>query len=516
MRKYLFIIAFTAIGLYGLLFFVIPSTTTFLAAGIGILAALLFLLMAVAQNNNLKINKNRLIRTFPLSTIFFTITIIFTLVIILRTDFSLLVLLVMLSLAFNFFYSFLNIPLALYHKYREIQLAQRPVIRFPSLSIIVPAYNEAKCIAGTIETLLETNYPNKEIIVIDDGSTDSTYEVAQSYLNKGIKLMRRPNGGKAAALNQALRFSRGEIIVCVDADSMIARNALIELVRKFEDPNVVGVAGNIKVLNRNKLLTACQALEYIFDINISRRGLDVFGAVTVIPGCLGAFRADVLRSCAGWDPDTVVEDFDTTIKLFKAGAIKKENRNIGNTADDRNRGNDKKWLKEGKIVQASSEAIGYTEAPQNLGDLWKQRLRWYRGNYQTLFKHRDAFRNSRFGTLYAIGFPYILISLILIPLSMLAIVTTTIMAILDGYLAQILTIFIIFNLLQFMISILAIKLDGEDIRLAFLSPFFVVGYKHFLDIVKMKAAFDVLTKKQIGWDKLNRVGLYNKQKILLK
>jgi cellulose synthase/poly-beta-1,6-N-acetylglucosamine synthase-like glycosyltransferase len=292
---------------------------------------------------------------------------------------------------------------------------------------------------------------------------------------------------------------------------MVSRTALVELVRRFEDPTVVAVAGNVKVLNRNKLLAQCQALEYVFDINISRRGLDIFGAVIVVPGCLGAFRAEAIRSSGGWDVETIVEDFDTTIKVFKGGAFDVSNPLAPINLQEPDFQAAAKGMKVGKVVQASSAAVVYTEAPETLGDLWKQRLRWYRGNFQTLLKHKDAFGNPRFGALYSLGFPYVLISMIFIPISMLAIVITAILAILAGDVIPILLIFGVFTLLQFVVSLLAIQLDDEDLKLSLYSPFFVIGYKHFLDIVKLKAGFDVLTKRRMRWDKLQRIGLYRKE-----
>ena len=508
MKKSITITAILSLALYGLLFVVSPDRTTLLAAAAGIVAALLFMIIALVEVKSPAAHKIPWIYFLPLSLIFLAIPVFFGVVLFTKGTFSVLLLIIMVSLAFSFFYNFLNIPLAVYHKYNECKQAKKPLNYFPSVSIIVPAYNEEKCIAGTLETLLDAYYPDKEIIVVDDGSTDRTYEVARAYVDKGIKLVRRPNGGKAAALNHGLQFVTGEIMVCVDADSMVGRTSLVELVRKFEDPSVVAVAGNIKVLNRNKFLAACQALEYIFDINIARRGLDTFGAVIVVPGCLGAFRTEALRNSAGWDTETVVEDFDTTIKIFKGGAfdestkVRRQDPDVQATT---------KGLKSGKVVQASSAAVGYTEAPETLGDLWKQRQRWYRGNFQTLFKHRDAFVNSRYGALYSLSFPYIVISMLFIPLSMIAVIVTAVWALMDGYVLQLLMIFGVFAILQIIVSILAIELDDEDLKLAWYAPFFVIGYKHLLDAIKMKAFFDVLTKQKMGWDKLDRIGLYPKE-----
>jgi cellulose synthase/poly-beta-1,6-N-acetylglucosamine synthase-like glycosyltransferase len=508
MKKSIIITAILSLALYGLIFLVSPDRTTLLAAAAGIVASLIFIAIAILEIKAPANHRMPWIYFLPLSIIFIAIPVFFAIVLFNKGAFSVLLLIVMVSLAFSFFYNFLNIPLALYHKYQESQQAKKPLTYFPPISIIVPAFNEEKCIAGTLETLLEAYYPDKEIIVVDDGSTDRTYEIALSYSDRGVKVISRPNGGKAAALNHGLQFASGEIMVCVDADSMVGRTSLAEMMRKFEDPDVVAVAGNIKVLNRNTFLSACQALEYIFDINIARRGLDTFGAVIVVPGCLGAFRTEALKNSAGWDTETVVEDFDTTIKIFKGGAF---DQYTHTSTQDPDMQATTKGLKAGKVVQASSAAVGYTEAPENLSDLWKQRQRWYRGNFQTLFKHRDAFINSRYGALYSLSFPYIVISMMFIPLSMIAVFVTAVMAIMDGYILQLLMIFGVFTILQLIISILAIELDDEDLKLAWYAPFFVIGYKHLLDFIKMKAFIDVITRQKMGWDKLERIGLYPKE-----
>jgi len=331
----------------------------------------------------------------------------------------------------------------------------------------------------TLEAVLEASYPDKEIIVIDDGSTDRTYQVALSFDHRGVKVVHRPNGGKAAALNYGLLFARGEVIVFVDADSLVCKNTLVELIKGFRDPEVAAVAGNIKVLNRKNFLTNCQALEYIVGINIFRRALAVFGSITVVPGALGAYRRQVLSGSGFYDPDTLVEDFDTTLKALKAG----------------------------KVVQVSSAAVSYTEAPETLGDLVKQRLRWYRGNFQALWKHHDAALNPRFGFLQKLSYPYMVISMIFMPLAGLVVIASAVLTLLAEAGMWLPHTFLFFLALQFLLSILAIQLDEEDMRLALFAPFFLVGYKHFSDFLMIKSLFDVLLRRQMKWEQVKRIGL---------
>lgn len=323
----------------------------------------------------------------------------------------------------------------------------------------MPAYNEEKCIERTIESLLEVRYPNKEIIVVDDGSTDKTYELAVRYVSKGVKVVRRSNGGKSAALNYGMLFARGEIIVTVDADSLIGRNALVEVAKWFQDPTITAVCGNVKVLNRTNFLTKCQALEYITDINVAKRAFSILGSTMVVPGVFGAFRRSVLEGTGFYDPDTVTEDFDTTLKALKSGGV----------------------------VQTTSSAIAYTEAPESLIDYYKQRLRWYKGTFQVLIKHRDVLINPTFGSLSIIGYPYILLSMVFVPVCGFVALISGILACVLGATLEFLQMLGLFISLETVFSILAIQLDNEDLKLSLYAPFFVIGYRHLRDLIRLKS-----------------------------
>jgi cellulose synthase/poly-beta-1,6-N-acetylglucosamine synthase-like glycosyltransferase len=257
----------------------------------------------------------------------------------------------------------------------------------------------------------------------------------------------------------------------------------MKMVKRFRDPKVAAVCGNIKVLNRVNWLTRCQALEYVTSINIFRRALDVFGAVTVVPGALGAFRRSVLGAGGLYDRDTLTEDFDMTVKTLKSGSI----------------------------VQASSYAVAYTEAPQTLKDLYKQRMRWYRGNFQTIFKHRDAFTNPRYGFLQRLGFPFILVSMGFVPFAGMVVWASAAIAILNGAYTYIASMLLLFITLQTLLSLLAIEIDEEDPRLVAYAPFFVVGYKHLIDAFTIKALFDILLKRRVKWTRAERIGQIGKR-----
>jgi len=457
-----------------------PSQQTYLSFGLGTGIALVILVNFVASASTKKKYIERAALWVPvlsLSSFFILLPIVFAAALEFWGVFSVTTWVLLISLTLTMYYNFLNVPLAIYQKQRELKQFDAPGY-FPSLTVLIPAYNEEKVLGRTIETVLEASYPDKEIIVVDDGSKDQTCRIAMSYSNRGVKVIHRPNGGKATALNHGLLFARGEIIVIVDADSQICKNTLIELVKPFRNPEVAAVAGNIKVLNRRNLLTNCQALEYVASINIYRRALDVFGSVTVVPGALGAYRREAMQSSGFYDSDTLVEDFDVTVKALKTGLI----------------------------VQASTSAVSYTEAPLALKDFFKQRLRWYRGNFQAMWKHRDAIFNPRYGFLQRLSFPHMVISMIFLPLAGLVNIVASVQMVIDGEGFILLPAFGFFCFLQLLLSIMAIQLDGEDKKLALYSPLLILGYKQICDFVMLKSFIDVLTRKKLKWTSAQRVG----------
>jgi cellulose synthase/poly-beta-1,6-N-acetylglucosamine synthase-like glycosyltransferase len=466
----------------------IPSTQTYLSFGLGIGLALIILIHFVVSAST---KKERLARTafwmpvLSLSCLFILLPIVFGAALHFWGAFSISTWILLISLTMTMYYNFLNVPLAIFQKLQEIRRSKASGY-FPSVTVLIPAFNEEKVIRRTIESVLEASYPDKEIIVVDDGSGDLTYRIAQGFADRGVQVIHRPNGGKATALNHGLLFARGEIIVIVDADSQITKNTLVELVKPFRDPDVAAVAGNIKVLNRVNLLTRCQALEYIASINIYRRALDVFGSVTVVPGALGAYRREVLAGGGFYDPDTLVEDFDVTLKALKSG----------------------------RIIQASTTAISYTEAPVTVKDLFKQRIRWYRGNFQALWKHRDAVYNSRYGFLQKLSFPHIAISMIFLPVAGLVNVVSSIMIAVEGKGLVLLPTFLFFCFLQFLLCVMALQMDDEDRKLALYSPLLILFYKQFCDFIMLKSLFDVLFRKKLKWTSAKRVGAEVSRKAL--
>jgi len=352
---------------------------------------------------------------------------------------------------------------------------------FPSMSVLIPAYNEEKVIAKTIEGLLITDYPGKlEIIVIDDGSKDSTLQIARRFERKGVKVLHKENGGKATALNFGFTMSKGEIIVIVDADTITGRHSLKQIMKGFySKTNVQAVAGNIRIRNANNWITKCQSLEYISGIQVVRRSFDLHGAITIIPGALGAITRSAMNSVGVYHSDTIVEDFDITIKC----------------------------LKNGPIAQGHTEAVAYTEAPVTISDFNKQRKRWARGNIQVIRRHVDCLTNSRYGYLQRLAFPYLVIGMFLMPaIGFIAIGNAIALSLMgDGY--WVLQIAMVFFFLHMMLSWLALRIDDADMKLMWYAPFLVFGFKQITDFILIKAIFEEIRGKKATWTSANRVGI---------
>jgi peptidoglycan-N-acetylglucosamine deacetylase len=262
----------------------------------------------------------------------------------------------------------------------------------PAVAVLIPAYNEEKVIERTVRAVLASDYPGLHVIVIDDGSSDNTLKVARrAFVDEEasgrVLILTKPNSGKAEALNFGLEHLRDqEIFVGIDADTVIARNAISRLVPHFLNPKVGAVAGNAKVGNRVNLWTRWQALEYITSQNFERRALNVLGAVSVVPGAIGAWRTSAVREAGGYHTDTVAEDADLTMAL----------------------------LRNGYQVEYEDLALAYTEAPINANGLMRQRFRWSFGILQSVWKHRAVF--ARKGALGWVALPNIVIFQILLPL----------------------------------------------------------------------------------------------------
>ncbi|MDB5202031.1 MAG: glycosyltransferase [Ferruginibacter sp.] len=263
----------------------------------------------------------------------------------------------------------------------------------PAVSVIVPAYNEELNSIRTIESLLQQDYPNLEVIYVDDGSSDNSYRIVKDHYGQhpSVKVLTKTNGGKATALNYGINFSDNEFIVCIDADTQLKKDAVTELMKKFAPlspgAEVGAVAGNVKVGNEVNMITRWQSIEYITSQNFDRRAFDLLNCITVVPGAIGAFRKKAVVEAGGFTSDTLAEDCDLTMRLHRCGY---------------------------RIVNCTT-AISYTEAPETMKQFLKQRFRWSFGVLQSFWKHRDALLNPRYKNFGLIAMPNILIFQVILP-----------------------------------------------------------------------------------------------------
>ncbi|HEX3593507.1 MAG TPA: bifunctional polysaccharide deacetylase/glycosyltransferase family 2 protein, partial [Polyangiaceae bacterium] len=347
----------------------------------------------------------------------------------------------------------------------------------PLVSIIVPAYNEGKVIGTTLRSLLATAYKNFEILVIDDGSTDDTAEVVEAMAaqHPAIRLIRQTNGGKSKAANHALTQARGDIVVAVDADTLVAPEAIPKMIAHFASPDVTAVCGNIAVGNVNGIFTAFQAIEYVTSQNFDRRAYSVLNCISVVPGALGAWRREAVIAAGGYSEETLTEDADLTLAILRNG---------------------------GRVVY-EPEAHGMTEAPESLGALLKQRFRWTYGTYQCLWKHRSGFFK---GTLGWVGLPNMVIFQVLFPLvspigdfiMVLSIWRGDWQAFLAGYVA--------FLVMDICGSLLAFTLDHKPLKWLPLLLVQRFTYRQIMYYVCFKAMIAAVKGARHGWRKLDRTG----------
>jgi peptidoglycan-N-acetylglucosamine deacetylase len=367
------------------------------------------------------------------------------------------------------------------HHTRHRWIHPRQLAHLPLTSVIVPCFNEGKTLDNCIRSLLNQTYDNYEIIIVNDGSTDNTLSIARQLARDNqprIRIINKSNGGKASALNRGLARSRGDIIVCIDADSMFLHNTLQQLVLSFQIPDVAAVGGNVKVANSSKLLGRQQSLEYITGLTLQRQAFAYLGCMQVISGAIGAFRRSALVAIGGYSHDTIVEDMDTTIELAKRGY---------------------------KIAY-NPQAIAYTEAPENLRDFLKQRYRWTYGSFQVLDKHKGTLWRRQFRRIGFIGMPYFLIAPWLDVFVSFLYFATLLRAITAQSSTEFILVVILMCSLQASLITYVLIADKEDKKLMAHVIFDSLFYYHLISYTTLKAGINYLRRKEVKWNKLERYG----------
>ena len=254
----------------------------------------------------------------------------------------------------------------------------------PFVSVIIPAYNEEKSIAGTIESILQTDYPkNKfEVIVVDDGSKDKTYKIALKYKKKGIRVFTKKNEGKGSALNLGISKSRGEIILTMDADTFVDPKSVRNMINYFKNEKVMAVTPTMLVHNPRSLWQKIQYMEYYLGVFL-RKALATLGSVYVTPGALSAYKKKFFEKYGGYDVGNLTEDFEISLRIQSKGYI----------------------------IENSEESPVYTIVPKTFRALLIQRRRWYRGYISNLWNYRKIL-GKKYGDLGLFVIPIAIISVV--------------------------------------------------------------------------------------------------------
>jgi cellulose synthase/poly-beta-1,6-N-acetylglucosamine synthase-like glycosyltransferase/peptidoglycan/xylan/chitin deacetylase (PgdA/CDA1 family) len=348
----------------------------------------------------------------------------------------------------------------------------------PPVSVIVPAFNEVVGIERSVRSLAASDYPELEVIVVDDGSTDGTGDLVAGLALPGVRVLRQQNSGKPAALNHGLAEARHDIIVMVDADTVFEPRTLAHLVQSFRSAEVGGVSGNTKVGNRRRLLGRWQHIEYVMGFNLDRRLYDVLRCMPTVPGAIGAFRREALTDAGGVSGATLAEDTDLTLAVGRAG-----------------------WR-----VVYEENARAWTEAPATLRGLWRQRYRWCYGTLQSVWKHRAAFWRPGEQAIGRRGLPYLVLFQIVLPLFAPLIDLFSIYGIvfLDPW--TVLGFWCVFTSLQLLLGWYAFRLDRESPRVLWAMPLQQFVYRQLMYLVVVESVLTAIQGSRLHWRPIARRG----------
>lgn len=378
-------------------------------------------------------------------------------------------------------------PLALAHAFRR---RRPPVFREspPSVSVIVPAYNEEKVIGRCVESILASRYPRLELILVDDGSTDHTLEIMRRYQHlPNVIVITKPNGGKASALNTGLTQAKGEVIFFVDADGVFTPRTIPEMLAGFDSPRVGAVCGNDAPVNLDRLQPRLINIQAHVGSGFVRRALATINCLPIVSGNIGAFRRSVLMKVGPFRRGFVGEDLELTWRVHKAGYR----------------------------VAFQPWAMVYAEVPSTLRALWKQRVRWARGLLQTARLHRDMFFNPRHG-LFGFYLPLNFFSMVIIPLlQLVSVILLPILALMgqSPVRPNLLGLVAWTGLgMALFASVFAIALDHawSDLKYLYVVPLWV-PYSLFMDMVMLWAILLELGGVRARWHKAERTGVASRK-----
>ncbi|OLB81171.1 MAG: bi-functional transferase/deacetylase [Actinobacteria bacterium 13_2_20CM_2_71_6] len=365
------------------------------------------------------------------------------------------------------------------HVRRVRREALQPLRYLGPVSVIVPAYNESANIAATVRSLLASDYPRLEVVVVDDGSTDGTADIVARLDLPGVHVIRQENAGKPAALNTGIAQARGDLLVLVDGDTVFERDAIGELVQPLTDPAVGAVSGNAKVANRRGLLGRWQHLEYVIGFNLDRRMFDVARCMPTVPGAIGAFRRAAVRDVGGVSGQTLAEDTDITMAVIRAG-----------------------WR-----VAYNPHAIAWTEAPASVRQLWRQRYRWCYGTMQAMWKHRRALAGrGAAGRLGRRGLTYLLLFQVLLPLTAPMVDVYGLYGLVFLPWAKVAGVWFGFVAAQLAAAGYALRLDRERYGPLWTLPLQQIVYRQLMYLVVIQSTVTALLGGRLRWHRMLRTG----------
>jgi len=353
-----------------------------------------------------------------------------------------------------------------------------PVESLPKVSIVVPAHNEGAIIDRTIESLVALALPEKEILIVDDNSSDDTYLKAKPYAIRGDIILvrkREPYSNKAMALIYGVKFVSGDIIICIDADTILQNESLIRIVEPFGNPEIVAVAGNIRVYNTQSLLEKVQAYEYLLAMEMGRAFQSLIQSLLIVPGAFGAFRRKTMESIGGFDTDTITEDFDLTIKLRKTGFQ----------------------------VAFAQDAIAWTVVPNRLSDWARQRVRWAYGQLQSIMKHKDMLVNVNFGlnsVLSMVDMLYMDVFMLFVRMLWLLSLPLFFPAIPLWKVASLtLSFYLLMELIQAMVALIISPRGKRELGCLVLIPIVILFYRPLHSFVRLFAYLKAMLGLKAAW-----------------
>ncbi|MGZ4351931.1 MAG: bifunctional polysaccharide deacetylase/glycosyltransferase family 2 protein [Gaiellaceae bacterium] len=350
----------------------------------------------------------------------------------------------------------------------------------PPVAVVVPAFNERVGIEAAVRSLVASDYPDLEIVVVDDGSDDGTAETVESLALPRVRVVRKENGGKASALNVGIAATTAPVVVMVDGDTLFEPDTVRRLVQPLVDDRIGAVSGNTKVGNRGGLLGRWQHIEYVTGFNLDRRMYEVLQCTPTVPGAVGAFRRDVLAEVGGVSDDTLAEDTDLTLAIGRTGR---------------------------RVVYAD-DARAWTEAPATLGSLWRQRYRWSYGTMQAVWKHKRALltRDPRQKRIGRRALPYIFFFQILLPMGAPLIDLFALYGLLFTNPLPVIGYWLAFNAIQVALAVFAFRIDRESLRPLWALPLQQFVYRQLMYLVIIESTVSAIVGTRAHWGTLERTG----------